>query len=346
MVMPLQSINANEGKCTANKTYNGCPVMSRFHVVSLAALSLLAGVSGALAQDIAPSLPMLSTMQVPLEKSRAAIAECRDKRLRKELATYKQSAECSNPRIFAAWKEANYPHMDLITMWLNAREEASAKVDQRALTPKEFERQMDELTLRLTAEERRRSAGLIYSADNTLQLELPPSTQVTGVATPPGEEKLTAKRSAAARARAAASGQYVDPSSGGVGSVGSLSPLEAPRQPAAVGGPFVPVSANSPAARAAVARAAAAAAPGEGSSGLYALVASQRSEADARAAYRMLQGQYPNILGPREAVIRRTDFGSEGTYYRVEIGPLTAGQADQLCGSLKEAGGQCAPRYE
>lgn len=113
-----------------------------------------------------------------------------------------------------------------------------------------------------------------------------------------------------------------------------------------VGGPFVPVNPNSPAARAALARAAAAAAPGEGSNGLYAQLASQRSEAEARMIFRGLQSQYPNILGGRDAVIRRADDSAQGTYYRVEVGPLTAGQANELCDSLKAAGARCLPRYE
>ncbi|MGD0025584.1 MAG: SPOR domain-containing protein [Xanthobacteraceae bacterium] len=320
--------------------------MPRLYVASLVVLGLAASACAALAQDAAGQ-PAPSVMQAPLEKSRAAIAECREKRLRKELASYKESAECSNRQIFAAWKEANYPHMDLITAWLNAREAASEKVDQHAITPKEFEREMDEITVRLTAEERRRRSGLVAAGDNEMELQLPPATQVVGVATPPGQDKLAAKKGAAARARAGASDQPVELSPGAsVGSMGSLSPLEKPKTPAGVGGPFVPVNPNSPAARAALARAAAAAAPGEGSSGLYAHLSSQRSEAEARLAFRTLQAQYPDILAGRDAVIRRADDPSQGTYYRVEIGPLSAGQADELCGSLKAARGQCVPRYE
>jgi hypothetical protein len=43
----------------------------------------------------------------------------------------------------------------------------------------------------------------------------------------------------------------------------------------------------------------------------------------------MLQSKYPNILGGREAVIRRAD-ASDGTYFRVEIGPLPAGEAEHM----------------
>jgi hypothetical protein len=297
--------------------------MPRFQIIFVAAAALVGGGSGALAQDAGqPRNP--SIMQVPLEKSRAAIAECRDKRLRGEISSYAESARCSNRLIFMAWREANYPEMDLITEWLNAREAASVKVDQKIITPEQFEREMIEATVRLTAEERRRRAGLIYSADRTLQMELPPPTQVLGVETPKGEQKLAAKKSSAARERAA-SGVFPDPSQDTtVVSLGSLSQLDTTKP----------------------SRVPAQAAPGEGSNGLYALLASQQKEGDARAIYRMLQEKYPNILGQRDAVIRRADVGGQGTYYRVEVGPLTAGQVDQLCGTLKQGGSQCAPRYE
>lgn len=336
--------------------------MSKTHIIPLIASLMAVGAAGAHAQDAAQqsmplppvtvtapqqSMPLPAVTQTAVQKSREAIEECRQKRLHKEISTYKESAQCSNPQIFAAWKAANYPDMDLITEWLDAREQASAQVDEKQLTPKQFEQRMDELTVRLTAEERRRRAGLVYSADNTLQLQLPPQGQVLGVATPASQTRLAARLSAAARARAA-NGAYVDSMQGdqGVGGMQSLTPLNAPRTPEGVGGPYIPVNPNSPAARAALAREAARNAPGLGSSGLYALIASQQSETDAHTAYQELQQQYPDILSDRDAVIRRTDFGAQGVFYRVEIGPLTAGQADELCGSLKAAGGQCAPRYE
>jgi len=117
----------------------------------------------------------------------------------------------------------------------------------------------------------------------------------------------------------------------GMGTVSSLDSRK-PNAAGGVGGPFVPVPPGTPLP--------------QGAGGLYAQVASQRSEAEALYAFRMLQQQYPNILGSREAVIRRADMPNQGTFYRVEIGPLSAGQADQICGSLKAAGGQCVAQYE
>lgn len=299
--------------------------MLRFYA-GLFVVGIAAGVGAAdaLAQDATPPA-MPAVMTAPLERSRAAIAQCRERRLKKEIATYEQSAQCASPLIYAAWLDAGYPHMDLITAWLNAREAGSAKVDQKAITPKEFEQQMAQVTNRLTAEEQRRRSGLVNSLDSTLQLQLPPPTQVVGVAMPAGQEKLAAKKSATARAVAYT--QYVDPASGArLQALAPLAALDSQKPAPGLGGPLVAV-------------------PVSGAGGLYAHLASQRSEPEARAAFRMLQSQYPTILGSRDAVIRRADSG-EGTFFRVEIGPLTAAQADQICGSLKAAGGKCVTQYE
>jgi SPOR domain len=71
-------------------------------------------------------------------------------------------------------------------------------------------------------------------------------------------------------------------------------------------------------------------------------VTSQRSEADAEAAFRALQGKYPQQLGGRRALIRRADLGAKGIYFRAEVGPFaSAEQAAGLCTSIKAAGGNC-----
>jgi anaerobic selenocysteine-containing dehydrogenase len=71
-------------------------------------------------------------------------------------------------------------------------------------------------------------------------------------------------------------------------------------------------------------------------------ISSQRSEADAQASFRSLQSKFPSQLGDREGIVRRADLGPKGVYYRAMVGPFgTAGDADQFCGGLKAAGGQC-----
>jgi cell division septation protein DedD len=107
----------------------------------------------------------------------------------------------------------------------------------------------------------------------------------------------------------------------------SLSPQ--PAQPVAE--PSTRVASTSPAQNAA------------GSGGFLVQVSSQRSEADAQASYRALQGKYPGVLGSQASVVKRVDLGEKGVYYRAFAGPFSsADQATQLCSSLKAAGGpQC-----
>ena len=87
-------------------------------------------------------------------------------------------------------------------------------------------------------------------------------------------------------------------------------------------------------------------APVPGGSGVYAHLASQRSEVEARAVIRMLRQTHQAILSDRDMVIRRADLAGQGTFYRVEVGPLQSAQADGLCASLKAAGSQCVIEYE
>jgi hypothetical protein len=78
------------------------------------------------------------------------------------------------------------------------------------------------------------------------------------------------------------------------------------------------------------------------SGGYVVQLSSQRSETDAQASFRSLQAKFPNVLGDREVIIRRADLGQKGTYFRAMVGPFaSSGEAEQLCGSLKAAGGQC-----
>lgn len=71
-------------------------------------------------------------------------------------------------------------------------------------------------------------------------------------------------------------------------------------------------------------------------------VTSQRSEAEAQAAFRSLQARYPQQLGGHRAIFRRADLGAKGVYYRALVGPFaSAEQAASLCSSLKAAGGSC-----
>jgi hypothetical protein len=79
-----------------------------------------------------------------------------------------------------------------------------------------------------------------------------------------------------------------------------------------------------------------------GGAGYVVQVSSQRSEADAQASYRALQGKFPSVLGSRAPLIKRADLGEKGVYYRAMVGPFASSdEATQVCGNLKTAGGQC-----
>lgn len=70
-------------------------------------------------------------------------------------------------------------------------------------------------------------------------------------------------------------------------------------------------------------------------------VSSQRTEADARAAYKALQERF-SILLKYTPMIQRVDTVSNGVFFRAIIGPFSPIHgADELCASLKSAGGQC-----
>jgi len=120
----------------------------------------------------------------------------------------------------------------------------------------------------------------------------------------------------------------------------SLSP-DVPARAAAPARTVAPPTRTAAVAPTQIARAAAN--TGNGGAGGYAVqVSSQRSEADAQAAFRSLQSKYPGQLGGKPTLIRKVDLGQKGIYYRAMVGPFgNANEASELCSSLKAAGGQC-----
>ena len=83
-----------------------------------------------------------------------------------------------------------------------------------------------------------------------------------------------------------------------------------------------------------------AAAPSGG--GYVVQVSSQKTEADAHASYRSLQGKFGNVLGNRPPVVKRVDIPDKGVFYRAFAGPFASQEeAAQMCSNLKTAGGQC-----
>lgn len=123
-------------------------------------------------------------------------------------------------------------------------------------------------------------------------------------------------------------------------------PAQRPRQTATAGGPLsiVPGPEGEAQSRLPARSHVASRTPEATSSvGGYAVqVTSQRSEAEAEAAYRALQAKYPQELGSHRPLVRRADLGAKGTYYRAMVGPFASSeQAAELCSKLKAAGGSC-----
>jgi cell division septation protein DedD len=66
-----------------------------------------------------------------------------------------------------------------------------------------------------------------------------------------------------------------------------------------------------------------------------------RSEPEAQAAFRTMQAKY-SVLSGRQPLIRRKDQGERGIFYAAQVGPFgLKSDADQLCETLKSAGGTC-----
>src|SRR5262249_29119277 len=99
--------------------------------------------------------------------------------------------------------------------------------------------------------------------------------------------------------------------------------------------------AAAPRVRTAVTSTAPSAAPASGG-GSYVQVTSRRTEGEAQAEFRALQGKFPDQLNGREPMIRRADLGEKCTFFRAYVGPFASPEeAAQLRSGLKAAGGNC-----
>jgi len=92
-------------------------------------------------------------------RANTAIVECRSKRMAGELKTYVASAECANPIIMAAYQQAGYPYMDLISLMTAKRLELSEEIDQGKLTVAQAQLKFAQFKVGLDDEERQRERG-------------------------------------------------------------------------------------------------------------------------------------------------------------------------------------------
>ena len=68
-------------------------------------------------------------------------------------------------------------------------------------------------------------------------------------------------------------------------------------------------------------------------------VAARKSQTEALATYADIQQKYPHLLSGYRPIIKRTDLGNKGVWYRLNVGPVESKKvASSLCGQLKSAG--------
>jgi len=71
-------------------------------------------------------------------------------------------------------------------------------------------------------------------------------------------------------------------------------------------------------------------------------LASSRSEDEARGLWKRISSQYSAIVGDHEPIIEKTELGTLGTFYRLQLGPFDdKRQSLQLCNSFKRSGVEC-----
>ena len=144
----------------------------------------------------------------------------------------------------------------------------------------------------------------------------------------------------------AASAMPVSPPAGAAATGAPTRPPAAPRAaapPAAAGNAPLALTPQPPSTVAAVDTthpAPAKSAPPSGSGWIVQLSA-QKTEAEAQAAFRAAQAKY-SVLANQQPLIRKKDQGERGVFYATQVGPFPQREeANQLCETLKGAGGNC-----
>ncbi len=71
-------------------------------------------------------------------------------------------------------------------------------------------------------------------------------------------------------------------------------------------------------------------------------LAAVRSEDEAQSTWKRLAAKHRGLLGQRQPLIEKTDVGSLGTFYRIQIGPFAdKKESAQLCSRFKSSGVDC-----
>lgn len=73
----------------------------------------------------------------------------------------------------------------------------------------------------------------------------------------------------------------------------------------------------------------------------YVQLASQRSEAEARATAGAMVTRFGPLFGGANMEVQRVDLGAKGIYYRVRVPANSMQEANTMCTNVKAAGGDC-----
>lgn len=111
-----------------------------------------------LQQPVAPQQTAISFEQAQ-QRTIDAITTCRAKRLRGELKSYLDSAECANTQIIQAFKDAKYRYPDLVEQMLKKRTLLSMQLDRKQITEADADNENKRFMAEIAAEERRRDSN-------------------------------------------------------------------------------------------------------------------------------------------------------------------------------------------
>jgi hypothetical protein len=70
-------------------------------------------------------------------------------------------------------------------------------------------------------------------------------------------------------------------------------------------------------------------------------IASESSEAAAKATYQKMLGRYGEVLDGKGVNIIKADIAGKGTFWRIRIPAESRDAAASLCNNFKSVGGKC-----
>jgi hypothetical protein len=100
------------------------------------------------------------------EEAKAAMLECKNKRISGELKTYIASVQCSNSRITEAFQRADYRYLDLVGMLTAKRMEVAEKLDNHKITEAQATLENAEYASHIADEERKRNLEIVNAQSN------------------------------------------------------------------------------------------------------------------------------------------------------------------------------------